>query len=89
MIKNLETEHFDLICIGSGMGSLTVASLLAQDADKKVLIVEKHFQPGGYTHCFQRKRSLYHWDVGISYVGGLATVFIIQGYREILKKILK
>ncbi|MCG9875759.1 MAG: NAD(P)/FAD-dependent oxidoreductase [Leptospiraceae bacterium] len=71
MIKNLETEHFDLICIGSGMGSLTVASLLAQHADKKVLILEKHFQPGGYTHSFQRKRGLYHWDVGIHYVGDM------------------
>jgi all-trans-retinol 13,14-reductase len=71
MIKNLETDHFDIICIGSGMGSLTVASLLSQYAHKKVLVIEKHFQPGGYTHSFQRKRGQYHWDVGIHYVGDM------------------
>ncbi|MCC5815444.1 MAG: NAD(P)/FAD-dependent oxidoreductase, partial [Leptospira sp.] len=53
------------------MGSLTVASLLAQFEDKKVLIIEKHFQAGGYTHSFARKQNKYHWDVGIHYVGDM------------------
>lgn len=64
-------NHYDVICIGSGMGSLTVASLLSQFANKRVLIVEKHFQPGGYTHAFSRKSGKFHWDVGIHYVGDM------------------
>jgi len=73
MVKNLLEiqDNFDVICIGSGMGSLTTASLLAQFANKKVLILEKHFQPGGYTHEFQRKQGKFHWDVGIHYVGDM------------------
>ena len=37
-------DTYDIICIGSGMGSLTVASLLSQFASKKILVIEKHFQ---------------------------------------------
>ena len=38
------------------------------DAGKKVLVLEKHFKFGGYTHTF--KRNNYEWDVGIHYIGG-------------------
>lgn len=64
-------NEFDIIFIGSGMGTLCTASLLAQSAGKKVLVLEKHFQPGGFTHEFQRKQGKYHWDVGIHYVGDM------------------
>lgn len=64
-------NQYDIIFIGSGMGTLTAASLLAQFAKKKILILEKHFQPGGFTHEFQRKQGRYHWDVGIHYVGDM------------------
>lgn len=53
--------------IGSGIGGLTLASLLAQLQHKRVLVLERHFQPGGYTHQFSRGK--YHWDVGLHYVG--------------------
>ena len=46
-------SHYDAICIGSGLGSLTTASLLARKG-KKVLICEKHTTPGGFTHVFTR-----------------------------------
>ena len=52
--------------IGSGLGSLTTASLLAR-AGKKVLVLEKHYTPGGFTHTFTRND--YEWDVGLHYVG--------------------
>lgn len=64
-------ENYDAIFIGSGMGSLTSASLLAQFENKKVLIIEKHFQAGGFTHSFSRLRNKYHWDVGIHYIGDM------------------
>ncbi|RHX78462.1 phytoene desaturase family protein [Leptospira yasudae] len=64
-------NEFDIIFIGSGMGSLCAASLLAQSYGKKILMIEKHSQPGGFTHEFQRKQGKYHWDVGIHYVGDM------------------
>ena len=34
---------------------------------KRVLVLEKHFKIGGWTHTFKRKD--YEWDVGIHYIG--------------------
>jgi all-trans-retinol 13,14-reductase len=64
--KHLENQY-DLILIGSGQGALTVASLMAQLRNKKVLVLERHFKAGGFTHDFKRQE--FHWDVGIHYVG--------------------
>jgi all-trans-retinol 13,14-reductase len=61
---------FDIILIGSGMGALTVASTMASLRGKRVLVIEKHFVAGGYTHAF--KRQGFHWDVGLHYVGQMA-----------------
>lgn len=65
-----EKEAFDIIIIGSGMGGLTVGSLMTQLKGKKVLILEQHYVVGGFTHTFKREKG-YHWDVGIHYVGDL------------------
>ena len=48
------------------MSGLTCAALLAQEG-KKVLLLEKHFKIGGWTHTFRRNN--YEWDVGIHYIG--------------------
>jgi phytoene dehydrogenase-like protein len=60
-------DHYDIILVGSGMGALTAASLMAQLRDKRVLVLEKHNRPGGYTHDFKRGR--YHFDTGLHYLG--------------------
>jgi all-trans-retinol 13,14-reductase len=60
-------DNFDAIVIGSGIGGLGVASLLAKRADKKVLVLERYAKAGGFTHMFKRKD--YDWDVGLHYVG--------------------
>ena len=59
-------ETYDSIIIGSGMGSLTTAAILAKQGHK-VLVLERHYEPGGFTHTFKRKG--YEWDVGIHYIG--------------------
>jgi len=65
--SEIANENWDAIIIGSGISGLTTARLLA-DSGKRVLILEKHFKFGGYTHTF--KRNNYEWDVGIHYIGG-------------------
>ena len=65
--ENLK-DHYDVIIIGSGISGLCSAALLGMEG-KKVLILEKHFKIGGYTHTFKRQN--YEWDVGIHYIGGM------------------
>ena len=55
--------------IGSGIGALTTAALLATRARHRVLVLERHYVAGGYTHVFRRPG--YEWDVGVHYVGQL------------------
>ncbi|NJM88463.1 MAG: NAD(P)/FAD-dependent oxidoreductase [Hydrococcus sp. RU_2_2] len=62
------SNQFDAIVIGSGIGGLTVAALLSKLNQKKVLILEQHYVVGGYTHEFARKNK-FNWDVGLHYVG--------------------
>ncbi len=72
-------DEYDVIVIGSGMGGMTCAGILAREGES-VLVLERHYTAGGYTHVF--KRNGYEWDVGIHYIGGvnhpkamLATLF--------------
>ena len=71
-------EVYDTIFIGSGMGSLATAAILAKEG-KKVLILEKHYTAGGFTHIFKRKG--FEWDVGIHYVGE------VQRPKSIIKQL--
>ena len=66
--KSGTDSRYDVIIIGSGIGGLTTASLLAQLHRKRVLILERHFKIGGFTHTF-RRQGKYEWDVGLHYVG--------------------
>lgn len=58
---------YDTIVIGSGMGGMTTAAMLASFGER-VLVLEQHYVPGGYTHTFKRPGG-YHWDVGVHAVG--------------------
>jgi all-trans-retinol 13,14-reductase len=70
MVTIDRTEKFDAIVIGSGIGGLTVAALMSKLQNKRVLVLEQHFTPGGFTHGFDRKGK-FHWDVGLHYIGEL------------------
>jgi len=76
--KPLLQEKYDTIVIGSGMGGLATAAILAKEG-QKVLVLEKHYTPGGFTHVFKRKG--YEWDVGIHYIGEM------QRETSLLKKL--
>jgi all-trans-retinol 13,14-reductase len=60
-------EQWDAIVIGSGIGGLTAAVLLGAHAGKRVLVLERHYVAGGFTHAFHRPG--YRWDVGLHYLG--------------------
>ena len=64
------TEDYDAIVIGSGIGGLASAAMLAKHGGKRVLVLERHYTPGGYTHVFHRPG--YEWDVGVHYIGDVA-----------------
>ncbi len=59
-------SHYDVIVIGSGIGGLCNAALLAK-LGRKVCVLEQHYTAGGFTHSYER--SGYEWDVGVHYIG--------------------
>ncbi|MGD1922283.1 MAG: phytoene desaturase family protein, partial [Pleurocapsa sp.] len=61
------SNQYDAIIIGSGIGGLTTAAILAKYSHQKVLILEQHYVIGGFTHEFERQG--FRWDVGLHYVG--------------------
>lgn len=58
-----------IIIIGSGLGGLEVALMMAKDG-KKVLVLERQHQTGGCMQSYRRGRL--NFDTGLHYVGGLA-----------------
>jgi all-trans-retinol 13,14-reductase len=66
-----DSGQFDAIVIGSGMGGMGTAALLAKAAGQRVLVLEKHYTAGGFTHVFRRPG--FEWDVGVHYVGQVHT----------------
>jgi phytoene dehydrogenase-like protein len=59
-------EKFDTIVIGSGVGGLSTAICLAR-AGQKVLVLEQHYVPGGWSHSFTLQGQ--RFSPGVHYVG--------------------
>jgi all-trans-retinol 13,14-reductase len=59
-------EEFDTIIIGSGVGGLATAICLAR-AGQKVLVLEQHYVPGGWSHSFTLNGQ--RFSPGVHYVG--------------------
>lgn len=66
-IQHPVEDSWDAIVIGSGIGGLAAAALLAKHGGKRVLVLERHYTAGGFTHTFHRPG--YEWDVGVHYIG--------------------
>jgi phytoene dehydrogenase-like protein len=59
-------EVFDVVIIGSGVGGLATAICLAK-AGKRVVVLEQHYVPGGWSHSFTLNGQ--RFSPGVHYVG--------------------
>ena len=66
--ENRNTNEFDVIIIGAGIGGLTCGALLAKRG-YKVLVLEQHYCVGGYCSSFERKGFVF--NTGVESVSGL------------------
>jgi all-trans-retinol 13,14-reductase len=61
-------DEYDVIIVGSGVGGLVCGSLLSKWG-YKVLVLEQHYQVGGYCSSFMRKGFIF--NAGVEDVSGL------------------
>ncbi|SHI61134.1 phytoene desaturase family protein [Pseudozobellia thermophila] len=74
-------EYYDVVVIGSGMGGLVSANIMAREG-KSVCVLEKNNQFGGNLQTFVRERTIF--DTGVHYIGGLDKGQNLYRYFEYL-----
>ncbi|MGS0525416.1 phytoene desaturase family protein [Zobellia nedashkovskayae] len=74
-------EHYDVVVVGSGMGGLVSAIIMAREG-KSVCVLEKNNQYGGNLQTFVRERTIF--DTGVHYLGGLEKGQNLYRYFEYL-----
>lgn len=64
----MENRKYDAIVVGSGVGGLSAAICLSMHG-KKVLVLEQHDVPGGWSHSFMLNKQKF--SPGVHYIGQL------------------
>ena len=65
---NIPTKKYDFVIIGSGLGGLLCAYILASEGNS-VVVLEKNNQIGGNLQVFSRDKCIF--DTGVHYIGSL------------------
>lgn len=74
---------YDVAIIGSGLGSLTCASLISQFYDKKVIVIEQSLQIGGYSQTFISKTGV-PFEVGVHQIGELHKSSVVNKFFNVV-----
>jgi all-trans-retinol 13,14-reductase len=77
-------KEYDILVIGSGLGGLVSALILAKEG-LKVCVLEKNNQYGGNLQTFSRDKLIF--DTGVHYLGGLSkgqNLYQFFSYLEIM-----
>ncbi|MCJ8154457.1 NAD(P)/FAD-dependent oxidoreductase [Chryseobacterium sp. SSA4.19] len=77
-------KNYDILVIGSGLGGLVSALILAKEG-LKVCVLEKNNQYGGNLQTFSRDKLIF--DTGVHYLGGLSegqNLYRFFSYLEIM-----
>jgi all-trans-retinol 13,14-reductase len=61
-------KQYDFVIIGSGLGGLACAYILASEG-RSVIVLEKNHQIGGHLQVYSRDKIIF--DTGVHYMGGL------------------
>jgi phytoene dehydrogenase-like protein len=64
----MNNQEYDAIVIGSGVGGLCTAAILAKFNKFRVLLLEQCFNPGGQTQTFSRSGK-FQWDPCVQNIG--------------------
>lgn len=65
-------DEWDVICLGAGLTSLAFAAQLVQrQPGIRVLVLEKHYVPGGYASIFRRPRQSALFDCSLHKLSGM------------------
>ena len=78
-------KEFDILVIGSGLGGLVSALILAKEG-MKVCVLEKNNQYGGNLQTFSRDKLIF--DTGVHYLGGLSEGQNLYQYFSYLEMIV-
>ncbi|MDJ0737615.1 MAG: NAD(P)/FAD-dependent oxidoreductase [Nostocaceae cyanobacterium] len=81
-MTNDKGQNSDIIVIGSGIGGLTAAALLARYG-KQVIVCESHTIAGGAAHSFRRQG--FEFDSGPSFYCGLTSPQSLNPLKQILE----
>lgn len=76
------SERYDVVIIGSGLGGLVSAIILAKEG-YSVCVLEKNQQFGGNLQTFSRDKVIF--DTGVHYIGGLSEGQNLNRYFQYLE----